>query len=263
MSCAHWQFYALFTLWLAVRHFRFAHAAENCLTTFGKWKPDTTTINHLARTQNKLPLANKSNRLVSSGVGFAFLEWNGDGDTCARPSTCSRAHVTLAHTHTYTHTLSRSQTGKLAGRRRLHLTRCHVAVVAAPTCLRPELDAWRNLLRLPTANWLATNQIRMRLQLVVEHRATGSSLLKHPHRSVKYILYSGAIQKQNWKQNRLCEWYSGSKGKRNPSRRIDRSTLRLLINTENIEYFFREILFQWYNRRVLKSEDPFEYLNNN
>lgn len=89
--------------------------------------------------QNKLPLANKSNRLVSSRVGFASLKWNGDGDICARPSTCSRAHVTLAHTHSLSHT--RSQTGKLAGRRRLHLTRCHVAVVAAPTCLRPELDA--------------------------------------------------------------------------------------------------------------------------
>lgn len=260
MSCAHWQFYALFTLWLAARHSRCAHAPENCLTTFGKWKPDTTTINHLARTQtqNKLPLANKSNRLVSSGVGFACLEWNGDGDTCARPSTCSRAHVTLA----LTHTLSRSQTGKLAGRRRLHLTRCHVAVVAAPTCLRPELDAWKIFFdcQLPTANWLATNQIQMRLQLVVEHRATVWSFLKHPHRSVKYILYNGSMHKQNWKQNRLWEWYSGSKDKCNPSWRIDRSTLRLLINAENIEYFFKEILFQTSNRLGrLKSEHFFFY----
>lgn len=259
MSCAHWQFYALFTLWLAARHFRCAHAPENCLTTFGKWKPDTTTINHLARRQNTEQAA------ISQQVKPVSLLWGWVRLLRVerrRRHLCSPFYLfaCACHTRTHTHTLSRSQTGKLAGRRRLHLTRCHVAVVAAPTCLRPELDAWRNLLRLPTANWLATNQIRMRLQLVVEHRATVWSFLKHPHRSVKYILYNGAIQKQIWKQTRLWEWYSGSKGKSNPSWRIDRSTLRLLINAENIEYFFKEILFQRSNRLGRLKSEHFSFI---
>lgn len=136
----------------------------------------------------------KSNLLDLYRIGYKsnLLDFSRVESRLSRVERRQRHFLPVCACHTQTETETETQ----VSRRRLHLTRCgHVAVVSVAvvaahlhagyrlpaTSVRPSPSlarhAWRNS-SLSPANGLATNQIRMRLQLVV---GTCSSFLKHPH----------------------------------------------------------------------------------
>lgn len=130
MSCAHWQFYVLFTLWLATRHFSTKNfpphfplfiCVFHCLTE----------SRHNRNQSNKWPkqVGKKSNLLDLYRIGYKsnLLDFSRVELRLSRVERRQRHFLPVCACHTQTETETETQ----VSRRRLHLTRCgHVAVVA-------------------------------------------------------------------------------------------------------------------------------------
>lgn len=165
----------------------------------------------MARTSQANKPNKKSNLLDLFGVRLRYtFRSSRTCSNCPGLSRCAQverrrrhflpAHVTVTHTQ--------RERGRQVSRRRLHLTRCgHVAVVVAA-----HLPAYvaRRLTQssfLACLDWLATNQIRMRLQLVVERGATCPSFLKHPHISYIYIYILQIIVANCKRKRNNTRWF--------------------------------------------------------